>query len=102
MYIRSTYFVLADIEPPPPRIPCPSHPHPHPCASVRSQPSTTERRLVAGLQDLKRQMDEENYDKDAFSFTKIILKLGTIEKVLSRVKVNEPLMLLRADPVAPP
>eukprot|EP00903_Cladosiphon_okamuranus_P011121 g10497.t1 len=32
-------------------------------------------------------MDEENYGKDnAFSFTKIILKLGTIEKVLRRVK----------------
>eukprot|EP00752_Nemacystus_decipiens_P009337 g8344.t1 len=51
-------------------------------------PSTTERRLVTGLQELKRQMDEENskYGKDAFSFTKIILKLGTIEKVLRRVK----------------
>ena len=53
------------------------------------QPSTTERRLVTGLQDIKRQMDEEDriYGKDAFSFTKIILKLGTIEKVLRRVKV---------------
>lgn len=43
---------------------------------------------MTGLKDLKRQMDEENYDKDAFSFTKIILKLGTIEKVLRRVKVR--------------
>ncbi len=51
---------------------------------------------MAGLQDLKRQMDEESYDKDAFSFTKIILKLGTIERVLSRVKVSE-LRRLRAD-----
>ena len=45
--------------------------------------------LVTGLKDLKRQMDEDNYGKDyAFSFTKIILKLGTIEKVLRRVKVD--------------
>lgn len=45
---------------------------------------------MTGLQDLKRQMDEENCmnGKDAFSFTKIILKLGTIEKVLRRVKVT--------------
>ncbi|CAN0428136.1 unnamed protein product [Pylaiella littoralis] len=31
-------------------------------------------------------MDEENFDNDAFSFTKIILKLGTIEKILRQVK----------------
>ncbi|CAN0402802.1 unnamed protein product, partial [Hapterophycus canaliculatus] len=49
-------------------------------------PTSAERRLVKGLQDLKRQMDEENLGQDAFSFTKIILKLGTIEEVLRRVK----------------
>lgn len=54
----------------------------------RSQPTSADRRLVKGLQDLKRQMDEEHFGQDAFSFTKIILKLGTIEEVLRRVKVR--------------
>ncbi|CAM9285752.1 unnamed protein product [Ectocarpus sp. 8 AP-2014] len=50
-----------------------------------STPSSAQRRLIEGLQDLKRQMDEESGGKESFSFTKIILKLGTIEKMLRRI-----------------
>ncbi|CAM9590166.1 unnamed protein product [Ectocarpus sp. 6 AP-2014] len=50
-----------------------------------STPSSAQRRLIEGLQDLKRQMDEESGEKESFSFTKIILKLGTIEKILQRI-----------------
>ncbi|CBN74717.1 hypothetical protein Esi_0041_0023 [Ectocarpus siliculosus] len=50
-----------------------------------STPSSAQRRLIEGLQDLKRQMAEESGEKESFSFTKIILKLGTIEKILQRI-----------------
>lgn len=53
--------------------------------------SEADQKLASALKELKVQMDEEQSLGEAFSFTKIILKLGTIERMLRRVKVRPPL-----------